>query len=305
MVFDRRAETVGVDGSGRDDRDDTAIPDQLLKAQYRGRRVTRRRFGRAEHGRCRHPTDLGRLRDPRCQLRRGGIAVAIEFIDDDDRVHPVRDALGTGLAPLESHLVARLILHASTISSTPGPPERLRRARASRIPAGRVLTPGMHVQLKLTLAASPEIVRDALANPAVMVAVTKPLLVYRSEEPEGFPRRWTTSAERVGARILGVFPLGRTHVSLRWYEVDGFPDTVVQEDTGRGIDGTFTLLRIRHRMAVSPAPHSSGLANGTLLRDRMEFHAGPLGPVLWPGLWLVWQWRGFRMKQLAPTWTLR
>jgi hypothetical protein len=78
----------------------------------------------------------------------------------------------------------------------------------------------------------------------------------------------------------------------------------VQEDTGRGIAGTFTLLRIRHRMAVSPAPRSSGLPRGTLLRDRMEFHAGPLTPLLWPGLWLVWQWRGLRMRQLAPTWTL-
>jgi hypothetical protein len=160
----------------------------------------------------------------------------------------------------------------------------------------------VHVQLKLALPATPEAVRDALANPEVMVAVTKPLLVYRSVEPGGFPRRWTTSASRVSARILGAFPLGRTHVALRWYSVDGFPDTVVQEDTGRGIDGTFALLRIRHRMAVSPAPRASGLPRGSLLRDRMEFHAGPLTPLLWPGLWLVWQWRGFRLKQLAPTW---
>ncbi|BDZ48977.1 hypothetical protein GCM10025867_12180 [Frondihabitans sucicola] len=160
----------------------------------------------------------------------------------------------------------------------------------------------MHVQLKVVLAASPAVVRDALANPAVMVAVTTPLLVYRSEELDGFPRRWSDSAQRVSARILGVFPLGRTHVSLRWYRVG---DADVQEDTGRGIAGTFALLRIRHRMAVSPAPHASGLPRGTLLRDRMEFHAGPLTPLLWPGLWLVWQWRGFRLRQLAPTWTRR
>lgn len=163
----------------------------------------------------------------------------------------------------------------------------------------------MFVQIKTVLAATPATVRDALANPEVMVAVTRPLLVYRSEEPAGFPRRWTTSAQRVSARILGLVSLGRTHVSLRWYEVDGIPDTVVQEDTGRGIDGSFALLRIRHRMAVSPAPHSSGLPRGTFLRDRMEFHAGVLTPLLWPGLWLVWQWRGLRMRQLAPTWTLR
>ncbi|AMM19685.1 hypothetical protein AX769_05420 [Frondihabitans sp. PAMC 28766] len=168
----------------------------------------------------------------------------------------------------------------------------------------------MHVQLKLTLAAPPATVVDALANPEVMVAVTTPLLVYRSEEPTGFPRRWSTTPSRVSARILGLVSLGKTHVSLRFYDVKVPPvDSTplggiarVQEDTGRGIAGTFTLLQIRHRMAVSPAPRSSGLVGGTLLRDRMEFHAGWLTPLLWPGLWLVWQWRGFRFRQLAPTW---
>lgn len=157
----------------------------------------------------------------------------------------------------------------------------------------------MHVQLKTLLACDPATARDALANPQVMVAVTKPLLVYRSEEPGGFVRRWSTEPQRVSARILGVLPLGRTHVHLRFYELG---DAAVQEDTGRGIDGQFARLRIRHRMAVSEAPRSSGLVHGTLLRDRMEFHAGALTPLLWPGLWLTWQWRGFRMRQLAPTW---
>ncbi|ARC55681.1 hypothetical protein AS850_01150 [Frondihabitans sp. 762G35] len=153
----------------------------------------------------------------------------------------------------------------------------------------------MHVQLKLTLACSPDAAVDALRNPQVMVAVTKPMLVYRSEEQGGFPRRWDTAEHPVSARILGVFSLGRTHVHLRFYEALG---ARVQEDTGRGIDGSFRLMRIRHRMAVSPAP--GGL---TLLRDRMEFHAGVLTPLLWPGLWLVWQWRAARMRMLAPTWT--
>lgn len=168
----------------------------------------------------------------------------------------------------------------------------------------------MHVQLKLALAATPATVVDALANPEVMVAVTRPLVVYRSEEAGGFPTRWTTAPRRVRARILGVLPLGRTHVSLRFYEIKvpplssapGSGVARVQEDTGRGIDGTFRLLRIRHRMAVSPLPRSSGVVDGTLLRDRMEFHAGVLTPLLWPGLWLVWQWRGLRLRQLAPTW---
>ncbi len=168
----------------------------------------------------------------------------------------------------------------------------------------------MHVQLKLILAAPPEAVADALASPAVMVAVTRPALVYRSDERAGFPPRWTEAPSRVSARILGLVPLGRTHVDLRWYDikvppVDDSPEggiARVQEDTGRGIDGMFSLLRIRHRMAVSPAPRSAGLVGGTLLRDRFEFDAGLLTPLLWPGLWLVWQWRASRMRRLAPTW---
>lgn len=151
----------------------------------------------------------------------------------------------------------------------------------------------MHVQLKLHLDCSPEAAADALADPAVMVAVTRPLLVYRPVD-HSFPRRWDEVTRPVSAKILGLFSLGRTHVDLRWYEVDG---ARVQEDTGRGIDGMFARMRIRHRMALSPLP-----GGRTLLRDRMEFHAGALTPLLWPGLWLVWQWRARRMRQLAPGW---
>lgn len=156
----------------------------------------------------------------------------------------------------------------------------------------------MHVQLKLTLACSPAAAIDALANPEVMVAVTRPLVKYRSLSR--FPRRWSSEPHLVSASILGVFPLGRTHVDLSWRTVQG---ARIQEDTGTGVAGTFRTLSIRHRMAVSPAPLPSGLPRGTLLRDRLEFDAGLLGPLLWPGLWLVWQWRGYRMRRLAPTWT--
>ena len=164
----------------------------------------------------------------------------------------------------------------------------------------------MHVQLKLLLSCSPDAAADALANPAVMVAVTRPLVVYRPIAP--VPRRWTAAAHPVRVALLGVLPMGRTHVDLAWREVadpaapgdDGLGGIArIQENTGRGISGVFRLLRIRHRMAVSPAPLAAGLPKGTLLRDRLEFDAGPLTPLLWPGLWLVWQWRGAQMRRLA------
>ena len=60
--------------------------------------------------------------------------------------------------------------------------------------------------------------------------------------------------------------------------------------TGDGFERTFAL----NHLAPFLLTH--------LLRDRLVFHAGPLGPLLWPGLWLVWQWRGLRMRALAPSW---
>ena len=39
----------------------------------------------------------------------------------------------------------------------------------------------------------------------------------------------------------------------------------------------------------------------TLWRDRLVID-GPTAPLLWPVLWGVWQWRGARIRALAPTW---
>ena len=69
-------------------------------------------------------------------------------------------------------------------------------------------------------------------------------------------------------------------------------------DDGRGLDGVPGLIRSwYHRMAVAPHPDD---ATATLYRDRLEFDAGPLTPAVWAGLWPLWQWRGLRLKQLAP-----
>jgi hypothetical protein len=51
-------------------------------------------------------------------------------------------------------------------------------------------------------------------------------------------------------------------------------------------------------MAVAPAPGDPGR---TLWRDRLVI-GGPAAAALWPVLWTVWQWRGARLRQLAPTW---
>ena len=63
-----------------------------------------------------------------------------------------------------------------------------------------------------------------------------------------------------------------------------------------GLPGTFRSWY--HRMAVAPHPDDP---NATLYRDRLEFDAGPSTLAMWPGMWALWQWRGLRLKQLAPS----
>ncbi len=155
----------------------------------------------------------------------------------------------------------------------------------------------MHVGLRIVLDAPVDAVRDALLSPSVMVAVTKPFLVYRSRSPEGLPERWTPGVPHpITADAFGVVPSGDTHVDIDLYEVDGVP---VQRDNGGGVSGLFGRMTMRHRMATVD------LGDGrTLLLDRLTYRMRPavLGAALWPGMWVIWQWRALRMRQLAPSW---
>ena len=75
-------------------------------------------------------------------------------------------------------------------------------------------------------------------------------------------------------------------------------DIRLVRDTGEGLSGPLALVTgWEHTMAVS----ASGDGR-TLYRDRLRFSAGALTPLLWPVFWAFWQWRAFRMSQLASTW---
>jgi hypothetical protein len=155
----------------------------------------------------------------------------------------------------------------------------------------------MHVGLRIVLDAPVDVVRDALRSPQVMVAVTEPLLVYRSLAPQGFPERWIPGEPHpIAADLFGVIPGGETHVDLDVYLVDGVP---VQRDNGGGTSGLFARMDMQHRMAVTALPDGR-----TLLRDRLTYRMRPwlLGVALWPGLWVTWQWRAAKMRALAPSW---
>lgn len=156
---------------------------------------------------------------------------------------------------------------------------------------------GMHVGLRIVLDAPVDAVRDALLAPAVMVSVTKPFLVYRSLTPEGFPERWTPGEPHpIAASAFGVLPSGSSHVDIDRYEVQGVP---VQRDNGGGTSGLFARMDMAHRMAAVD------LGDGrTLLLDRLTYRMRPgvLGVLLWPGMWVIWQWRALRMRAQAPSW---
>jgi hypothetical protein len=64
------------------------------------------------------------------------------------------------------------------------------------------------------------------------------------------------------------------------------------------------IPHLDHRMAIAPDPAGPD-ADGrlrTLYRDQLIVRAGVLTPVAWYTLWAFWQWRGHRLRRLAPTW---
>ena len=74
---------------------------------------------------------------------------------------------------------------------------------------------------------------------------------------------------------------------------------VLFRDSGIPLTGPLAALDVwDHQMAVSPAP---GDGTRTLWRERLVI-GGRAAPALWPVLWATWQWRGARLRALAPTW---
>ncbi len=152
----------------------------------------------------------------------------------------------------------------------------------------------MHVQLKLVLDCPPDAAWNALRSPAVFSDVSFPLVEFEPLDGATFPLQWDEGAHAVAARALfGVIPAGTQSIDLTFRRRRSWR---IFEDHGGPLSGPLTVItRWRHRMAVSVT------ADGrTLFRDRLEFSAGPLTPVVWIGFWAFWQWRGARLQKLAP-----
>jgi len=150
--------------------------------------------------------------------------------------------------------------------------------------------------LKLHLDSSPDAAWRAIRSPEVFRAVSMPFASFTSLEPDGFPDTWPQGEHAVRASAFGLVGAGEQVIDLAF---TGKRDARLVHDTGYGVSGPLALLDYwHHTMAVSP-----GRNGGTLFRDRVVFDAGVLTPLVWPALWAFWQWRGIRLRQLAPTWT--
>jgi hypothetical protein len=151
----------------------------------------------------------------------------------------------------------------------------------------------MHVQLKLVLECSPDAAWNALRSPAVFSEVSFPLVEFETLDGSAFPASWDEGPHTVSARALyGVIPAGTQSIDLSFRRRGSWR---IFEDHGGPLSGPLTVItRWRHRMAVAVT------ADGrTLFRDRLEFSAGLLTPVVWIAFWAFWQWRGARLSRLA------
>lgn len=159
----------------------------------------------------------------------------------------------------------------------------------------------MRILLKLTLDCDADAAWRALHSPRAVAELYGPLVGLAPMAAEGLPSSLEPGADvPVRMRLGGAVPLGAQliHVSDRTVEEARGPVRILR-DSGIPLTGPLASLDVwDHQMAVAPAPGDPGR---TLWRDRLVI-GGPTAAALWPVLWTVWQWRGVRLRQLAPTW---
>jgi len=137
---------------------------------------------------------------------------------------------------------------------------------------------------------------DALHNPEVFQAVSRPFLHFTAVSPTPFPLRYESKNHYlVEARAFGLLPMGEQEINPVG---SSSGDKKIFVDNGRGVSGLLArVTTFTHQMTLQP----SG-TGPTLLHDQLEFRAGALTPFLWIGFKVFWWWRHLRMRALAPTW---
>jgi hypothetical protein len=157
----------------------------------------------------------------------------------------------------------------------------------------------MRVLLKLVIDCDPDAAWRALHSPAAIAELYGPLLAMQPlvEPPTSFEPRDDLPVQ---LSIAGRLAMGRQLITVSERETDDSRGRVrIFRDSGIPLTGPLASLDVwDHQMAVSEAPGAPGK---TLWRDRLVF-GGPTAALLWPVLWSTWQWRGARIRALAPTW---
>jgi len=164
----------------------------------------------------------------------------------------------------------------------------------------------MRVALKLVLDCPPDAAWEAIRSPDVFREVFHPLANVEPIDPPVFPERWPEGPTLLRiTSFSGLVPLGEQLMDVSFSERDDRATgpgqrTRIFEDAGHAVTGALAPLTLwRHRMAVSATE-----AGTTLFRDRLDFR-GPVALPFWPVLWELWQYRGGRLKKLAPTFEKR
>lgn len=155
----------------------------------------------------------------------------------------------------------------------------------------------MRILLKLIVDCDADAAWRALHSPRALAELYGPLVELRPLDP--LPTNWAPGGEAaVELRLAGAVPLGRQLIDVSDREVADRGDRVrILRDSGIPLSGPLAALDVwDHQIAVSAAP-----SDRTLWRERLVI-GGAAAPALWPTLWATWQWRGRRIRALAPTW---
>lgn len=157
----------------------------------------------------------------------------------------------------------------------------------------------MRILLKFVIDCDADAAWRALHSPRAVAELYGPLLDV--EGLEEMPTSFSSGDDvPVQMTLGGIVPVGRQLISVADRETnDGDARVRVFRDWGVPLTGVLASLDVwDHQMAVSAAP---GDPSKTLWRERLTI-GGATAPVLWPGLWAMWQWRAARIRALAPTW---
>ncbi len=159
----------------------------------------------------------------------------------------------------------------------------------------------MRILLKLVIDCDADAAWRALHSPRALAELYAPLVDLDPLPPEGFPTSWEPGGEAaVRMSLAGLVPMGTQLIQVTdrvTADPRGGETVRIGRDTGIPLSGPLAALDVwDHQIAVSPADPGQ-----TLWRERLVI-GGAAAPALWPVLWSVWQWRGARIKALAPTW---